>query len=289
MNKSLCGFGVAVAVATWSVASSTPTTGGAATPAAMQQAVLKVDRAWADAEINRDAAALRRILDDHFIATYGAGGSVDKEAFIKDVIGDPNDKLQSQDLSDIEVRIAANTAVVVETDTVHGVNNGQPYAAALRITTTYIKRPTGWVALAEHVGRATDLAADEAAVRKADVDWVRAAQSRKVDAWLAFYADDAVVLPPNDALVSGRESARKGIAALLALPDLAIAWQPTKVEVSRSGDSAYSLGTYALSYKGANGAPVSDQGKYLEQWQKQPDGQWKCSADAWSSDLPAAK
>jgi hypothetical protein len=61
-----------------------------------QKQVLQVDRQWADAELRRDATALRRILDDGFIAVYGSGKVVDKETFIKDVIGDPSDKMLSQ-------------------------------------------------------------------------------------------------------------------------------------------------------------------------------------------------
>ncbi|MGA8012854.1 MAG: hypothetical protein WB949_10550, partial [Candidatus Acidiferrales bacterium] len=43
---------------------------------------------------------------------------------------------------------------------------------------------------------ADNRAADSAAVQKADADWSAAAQAKQADAWVAFYADDAVVLPP---------------------------------------------------------------------------------------------
>ena len=253
-----------------------------------QKQVLQVDRQWADAELRRDATALRRILDDGFIAVYGSGKVVDKETFIKDVIGDPSDKMLSQDLGDITVRVQGNTAVVVETDTIRGTDGGQPYVTALRLTTTYIKRNSHWVALAEHFARATDLKADEAAIRKADSDWVEAARSKHVDAWLAFYADDAVVLRPNDKVANGRESARKSVGDLLSLPGLSITWQPTNVAVARSGDIAYLTGAYSIAFNGANGEPLTDQGKLLEVWKKQRDGKWLCAADIWNSDLPTS-
>src|SRR5689334_20896556 len=79
-------------------------------------------------------------------------------------------------------------------------------------------------------------ASDEAAVRKADADWSAAAQPNKVDAWVAFYSDDAVVLPPNGAVATGKDSIRKEVGALLALPGLSVKWQTTRVEVARSGD-----------------------------------------------------
>jgi len=130
--------------------------------------------------------------------------------------------------------------------------------------------------------------ADGEGIRKLDADWVKAAQTKQVDAWVAFYADDAVVLPPNEKLASGKESIRKSVGGLLGLPDLSISWQLTRVEVARSGDLAYGYGTYDLAAKDAKGKPVKDQGKILEVWKKQPDGAWKCIADTWNSDLPAA-
>ena len=63
---------------------------------------------------------------------------------------------------------------------------------------------------------ASTQAADEAAVRQADENWSKAAQSKKVDDWVAFYSDDAVLLPPNEQKASGKEGARKEIGALLA-------------------------------------------------------------------------
>ena len=129
-------------------------------------------------------------------------------------------------------------------------------------------------------------AADAAAVQKADADWSAAAQAKQVDAWLAFYADDAVVLPPNDKAAAGKDAIRKTITDLLALPGLSVSWQTTKAEAARSGDLAYAYGTYELTANDARGIPTTDHGKYSEVWKKQADGSWKCSVDMWSSDLP---
>jgi hypothetical protein len=37
---------------------------------------------------------------------------------------------------------------------------------------------------------------NEAAIRRLDAAWVKAAASKDPDAWVAFYADNATVLPP---------------------------------------------------------------------------------------------
>src|SRR3954471_23685886 len=63
-------------------------------------------------------------------------------------------------------------------------------------------------------------AADEAAIRKADADWVAAAQSKQVDQWVSFYSDDAVVLAPNEKIATDKETIRKGIDGMLGMPAL---------------------------------------------------------------------
>src|SRR5689334_1362897 len=130
-------------------------------------------------------------------------------------------------------------------------------------------------------------AADEAAIRKADADWVKAAESKQVDAWMNFYADNAAFLPPNDKTVTGKDSIRKPVADLLGLPGLNITWQPSKVEVARAGDLGYLYGTYESSWDAPGGKRTTEHGKMVEIWKKQADGGWKCILDTWSSDAPA--
>jgi ketosteroid isomerase-like protein len=132
---------------------------------------------------------------------------------------------------------------------------------------------------------AVDPAAVEAAVRKADADWAAAASTASVDAWMAFYAADAVVLLPNDELASGKELLRHTVTRLLALR---VAWRPIKVEVARSGDLALLIGAYELRLGDSREAPTSDRGRRLEIWRKQADGTWKCIVDTWNLDEPIA-
>lgn len=129
-------------------------------------------------------------------------------------------------------------------------------------------------------------AADEATIRQLDADWVKVSAAKNIDGWDAFYADDAVVLPPNQPIANDKAAIRRSVAGLLTLPGLSLSWQPTKVEVSKSGDLGYLHGTYQMSMDDGKGQSVHDTGKILEIWKKQPDGKWKCIVDTWNSDLP---
>ena len=137
-------------------------------------------------------------------------------------------------------------------------------------------------------GLAADLAAVEAAVRKTDADWAAAARTASVDAWMAFYAADAVVLLPNDQLASDKELVRHSVSRLLALPQLSVAWSPIKVEVAWSGEQALLIEAYELRFGDPRGARVSERGRRLEIWRKQADGIWKCVVDIWNLDEPIA-
>jgi hypothetical protein len=107
---------------------------------------------WA-AENKHDATTLRRILDDKFVSSSGAKKPIDKEAFIREIVSGDVDPAASQTLTDRIVILDNDTAVVVGTDTAHGIDNGVAYTIVFRYTVTYIRRHGQWVALAEHLVR----------------------------------------------------------------------------------------------------------------------------------------
>ena len=127
---------------------------------------------------------------------------------------------------------------------------------------------------------------DERAIRATDAVTLRAAQEKNADAAAANYAENAAWLPPNGAMVKGRDGIRAGWAQMVALPGFMIDWQITNLEVSRSGDMAYTVYTYQMSFSSPNGTPVKDHGKDLVVWKKQGDSKWKMQAEAFNSDLP---
>src|ERR1700674_717278 len=153
MKSLLPGLIAACALASLPPLAGEPNASG--TPATdSQRQVLKLEREWATAEIKRDATTLRRILDDHFVATFGAGKPIDKEGFIKAVVGDDTDVMLSQDLTDETVLVDRDTVVSLGTDTVRGTAEGKAYTAVYRFTAVYIKRGGRWLALAEHLVQA---------------------------------------------------------------------------------------------------------------------------------------
>ena len=131
-------------------------------------------------------------------------------------------------------------------------------------------------------------AADEATLRKLDDEWSKAAGAKDLEKTASFYTDDALVMPPNSPVLQGKDAARAMWKAMFAVPGFGGGWKATKVEVAKSGDLGWTTGPYEITETDANGKPMTDKGKYLAVWKKQADGSWKCVADMFNTDLPAA-
>jgi ketosteroid isomerase-like protein len=125
----------------------------------------------------------------------------------------------------------------------------------------------------------------EQILRDLDAQWSNAAAAKDVERTIAYYSDDAIVLPPNTASATTREAIRNAWKDMLASPGFAITWRPIRVELGKSADLAWVSGAYEVTMNDPTGKPIHDRGKYLEVWKRQPDGNWKCGADMWNSDL----
>jgi ketosteroid isomerase-like protein len=125
----------------------------------------------------------------------------------------------------------------------------------------------------------------ERILRDIDVQWSTAATAKDLEQTLAYYSDDAIVLPPNATRGTTKEAIRNIWKDLLASPGLVITWRPERVQLGKFGEMACVSGAYELKINDTTGKPTNDRGKYLEVWERRSDGNWKCVADMWNSDL----
>ena len=121
-------------------------------------------------------------------------------------------------------------------------------------------------------------AANEAAIRDADIAWSKAAAAKQVDEVLSFYTDDASSFVDKGPIATGKQAIGDSWRDLFNM-GYAISWQPTKVEVAESGDLGYSQGTYEQK----NDQTIS-KGKYVVVWKKDPAGGWKAVSEIANSD-----
>ncbi len=114
----------------------------------------------------------------------------------------------------------------------------------------------------------------------------KAVEVRDLDLIVSFYAEDAVLLPAAEPTVIGREAIRSEWKHILAIPDFTNSSSLSKVEVSNSGDMAYSMGTYRSTMMGEDGKPTVEPGKWLSVWKRQEDGSWRIVVDTYNTDVP---
>ena len=104
---------------------------------------------------------------------------------------------------------------------------------------------SAYIALLSFAFVGTTIAADsklEKAVRDADAEWSKVAAAKDLDKTVAFYADDAVVLPPNQPAVTNKDGIRNLWKGFLD-SFIDISWKTARVEVAKSGDMAVLTGT----------------------------------------------
>jgi ketosteroid isomerase-like protein len=119
---------------------------------------------------------------------------------------------------------------------------------------------------------------EKAALMRTDAEFSAAAQKIGVGEAFLRYADEyATMLPAGKKAVNGLEAIR---AEFADFPKGAtLDWTPVLVQVARSGDLGYTIGTYRWKGPGPDGKPATRYGKYCSVWKKQKDGSWKWVVD----------
>jgi len=128
--------------------------------------------------------------------------------------------------------------------------------------------------------------ADERTIREIDAAWSQALQSKDLDKVMSNYAEDARFLPPDEPIVLGRGKIREWFEGRVRVPGFSASFVPTMIEVSRSEDMAYEVGTFLVAVDGASGKPIVRTGKHLVVWRKH-NGAWKVVAESINHDSPS--
>ena len=131
---------------------------------------------------------------------------------------------------------------------------------------------------------AVDTAAIAKTLTQLDDDWSKAGAMKNVDSVASFYAADAVAYPPNEPIAIGNPAAKKVWASYFVDSTFSISWKTVHAAASKSGELGFTSGTYEDSFTGPDGKRVTEKGKYVCIWAKQPDGSWKAIHDAWNTD-----
>jgi ketosteroid isomerase-like protein len=126
-----------------------------APPSANGEVVKQIKKMEEDrnqAVLRGDAAALDRVTSDDYTFITLRGELRTKSEILKG-FKSGSFKYESRDLSDLNVRVYGNTAVVTGRATQKGVEDGKDYSGDYRFTRVYIRQRDHWFTVALQVTR----------------------------------------------------------------------------------------------------------------------------------------
>ena len=134
-----------------------------------------------------------------------------------------------------------------------------------------------------------DVAADIKAIRALGDEMTAAFNSNDAAAVAAAYADDAVMMDPNQAAIEGKQAIQAAYEARSkenASESVTLAFAFTPREIQVAGDWAYDRGNYTVTVTPKSGKPMERSNKYLTIYKRQSDGSWKIYRDTSNSNNP---
>lgn len=129
--------------------------------------------------------------------------------------------------------------------------------------------------------------ADVKAITSLEVEANRSYVARNADKLVNFYASDAILMAPGALPASGIDAIRTEINEMIADPALSLSFQAKRVDVAKSGDLAFTQGSYQMTMSDPmTRKPIKDHGSYVTIYRKEADGAWKAEVDIATSELP---
>ncbi len=128
-----------------------------------------------------------------------------------------------------------------------------------------------------------DIAAEKERLMQLSRDWSAIVNSGDIDAIVAHWDDDAVMLPPDSPIIEGKAAIRSYVQAASAIPGFRITWEPESAYVAEAGDMAYMIERNEITFDDENGEPITIRGKVVTVWKKDAAGEWKNVVDIWNS------
>jgi len=113
--------------------------------------VVAMENLWNQMQLNHDASAMEKMLDEDFVLTDYDGALSNKNQFL-DSIKDMSIKLTQEMSEGMKLHQHGNTVVVTGATREKGTQNGKAFQHYGRFTDTWIKKDGRWLCVASHLG-----------------------------------------------------------------------------------------------------------------------------------------
>lgn len=110
--------------------------------AAVEQELIRLEKKWNQAFMNKDVATLRSIMADDIIIIYGDGSPSTREQDISNIGKD--EQIESSTQDEFQVRLYGNAAVVLSRLTSSGTREGKKFRGQFRYVDVFEKRKGKW-------------------------------------------------------------------------------------------------------------------------------------------------
>lgn len=121
-----------------------------------EQALLELERMYADAVARQDTSVIDRLFDDSFIAISSRAEVRSKTEELNDIkppTSSPDFVLEGFHLEEIKVRVFGGTAVVTGRSILKTNYKGKSNTLTFRYTRVYVKRKRDWQVVAQQLTR----------------------------------------------------------------------------------------------------------------------------------------
>ncbi len=112
----------------------------------VEQQLKQMEDDWQKATRTKDTAALKRIIAEDWVATNDMGKILNREDYLSQTTAN-TDVIQSNENTDMQVRLFGDTAVVTGGLTEKGTRNGTAYTDTYKWTDVFVKRGGRWQAV----------------------------------------------------------------------------------------------------------------------------------------------
>jgi len=118
----------------------------------------------------------------------------------------------------------------------------------------------------------TDLLKQE--ILDAEHNFARMAADSGVEKAFVYFAAPDAVMKRGNRLVTGHDSIELYMKSN-SEQGVQLSWEADFVDVSASGDLAYTYGKFVYAFPDSTGSMQQQQGIFHTVWKRQPDGKWK--------------
>ena len=124
---------------------------------------------------------------------------------------------------------------------------------------------------------------DEQSIHETYKAWVESTNEKDIEKWSTFLATSPYFHPADSSPLASTEEVISYYARSFADPRFSLDCKQEYVDVSESGEMAWSRGKCNATFTGPDGNEASGTSRWFKVWIKQSDGSWRCRVNTWRS------